>query len=294
MTSEAFTVIYNKGLDLVSRREHSRHELMQKLDKRFPETMPIIEEALDKLVINKILDDERFAEMYVNSRARKGFGPKKIEMELYSKKVDAMLISDALEAYEAWTENAKNEFQKDILHNKNIIDIMNNTHLNEIKIRDNNINDLKNDKQLLLNKIDELNNTINNMQNNINKKFDTFYNNNIHKTNTQIGIDGELCVEQYLNDKFCNAQLENTTGLSGMGDLRLHFESINCLIEVKNVKAIKSNDIQKFYDKVACSSSFDKTKLLYYIDKEYMKKYTEHEIHKIKNHNLYKKLNIKL
>ena len=112
MTSEAFTVIYNKGLDLVSRREHSRHELMQKLDKRFPENMPIIEEALDKLVMNKILDDERFAEMYVNSRARKGFGPKKIEMELYSKKVDAMLISDALETYEAWTENAKNELQK--------------------------------------------------------------------------------------------------------------------------------------------------------------------------------------
>ena len=49
MTSEAFTIVYNKALDLVSRREHSRHELMQKLDKRFPETMPIIEEALDKL-----------------------------------------------------------------------------------------------------------------------------------------------------------------------------------------------------------------------------------------------------
>jgi regulatory protein len=77
MSSEAFTVIYNKALDLVSRREHSRHELMFKLDKRYPETSPIIEEVLDKLEGNKILDDERFAEMYLNSRARKGFGPKK-------------------------------------------------------------------------------------------------------------------------------------------------------------------------------------------------------------------------
>ena len=59
MISEAFTVVYNKALDLVSRREHSRHELMQKLDKRFPETMPIIEEALDKLIANKILDSNR-------------------------------------------------------------------------------------------------------------------------------------------------------------------------------------------------------------------------------------------
>ena len=112
MTSEAFTIVYNKALDLVSRREHSRHELMQKLDKRFPETMPIIEEALDKLALNNILDDERFAEMYLNSRARKGFGPKKIEMELYSKKVDSMLIGNAIEAYESWAENAENELKK--------------------------------------------------------------------------------------------------------------------------------------------------------------------------------------
>ena len=112
MTSEAFIVIYNKGLDLVSRREHSRHELKQKLNKRFPETIPIIEEALDKLSSNNILDDERFAEMYLNSRARKGFGPKKIEMELYSKKVDSLLVGNAIEAYESWTENAENQLKK--------------------------------------------------------------------------------------------------------------------------------------------------------------------------------------
>ena len=112
MSSEAFTVIYNKALDLVSRREHSRHELMQKLDKRYPETSPIIEEVLDKLEGNKILDDERFAEMYLNSRARKGFGPKKIEMELHSKKVDSFFISNAVEAYESWLESAQRELKK--------------------------------------------------------------------------------------------------------------------------------------------------------------------------------------
>ena len=112
MSSEAFTIVYNKALDLVSRREHSRHELRQKLNKRFPETSPIIDEALDKLVLNNILDDERFVEMYLNARARKGFGPKKIEMELYSKKVDSMLIGNAIEAYESWAENAENELKK--------------------------------------------------------------------------------------------------------------------------------------------------------------------------------------
>ena len=118
MSAEAFTVIYNKALDLVSRREHSRHELMQKLDKRYPETAPIIEEVLDKLEFNQILDDERFAEMYLNSRARKGFGPKKIEMELHSKKVDSFFISNAVEAYESWLENAQKELKKKFKNNK--------------------------------------------------------------------------------------------------------------------------------------------------------------------------------
>jgi regulatory protein len=112
MSTEAFIIVYNKALDLVSRREHSRHELMQKLDKRYPNTTPIIEDALDKLETNKILDDERFAEMYLNSRARKGFGPKKIEMELHSKKVDSFFISNAVEAYENWLENAQRELKK--------------------------------------------------------------------------------------------------------------------------------------------------------------------------------------
>ncbi|MDB9967524.1 recombination regulator RecX [Gammaproteobacteria bacterium] len=112
MSTEAFIIVYNKALDLVSRREHSRHELMQKLDKRYPNTTPIIEDALDKLETNKILDDERFAEMYLNSRARKGFGPKKIEMELHSRKVDSSFISNAVEAYESWLENAQRELKK--------------------------------------------------------------------------------------------------------------------------------------------------------------------------------------
>ena len=112
MTSETFALIYNKALDLVSRREHSCYELIQKLNKRFPETMPIIEEVVKKLAINNILNDERFAEMYLNSRARKGFGPKKIEMELNSRKVETSFISNAIAEYENWTENAKNELLK--------------------------------------------------------------------------------------------------------------------------------------------------------------------------------------
>ena len=112
MTSETFSLIYNKALDLVSRREHSCYELIQKLNKRFPETMPIIEDVVQKLVTKNILNDERFAEMYLNSRARKGFGPIKIEMELNSKKVDSSFIVNAIAGYDSWAENAENELLK--------------------------------------------------------------------------------------------------------------------------------------------------------------------------------------
>ena len=112
MSSEAFVLTYNKALDLLSRREHSRHELLQKLEKRYPETLPIIEDVLDKLEKNKILDDERFAEMFLQSRAKKGFGPKKIEMELRARKVHAEFITIALEEYETWDENAAKELKK--------------------------------------------------------------------------------------------------------------------------------------------------------------------------------------
>ena len=112
MTSETFALIYNKALDLVSRREHSCYELIQKLNKRFPETMHIIEDVVQKLVRNNILNDERFAEMYLNARARKGFGPKKIEMELNSKKIDSIFIANAISEYDSWAENAENELLK--------------------------------------------------------------------------------------------------------------------------------------------------------------------------------------
>ena len=51
-------------------------------------------------------------EMYLNARATKGIGPKKIEMEMYSKKDDSMHNGNAKEAYESWTENAANELKK--------------------------------------------------------------------------------------------------------------------------------------------------------------------------------------
>ena len=65
MNDDLSSLIYNKSLDLISRREHSRGELYIKLIKRYPDAQELINETLDKLNLNKLLDDARFAEMYV-------------------------------------------------------------------------------------------------------------------------------------------------------------------------------------------------------------------------------------
>jgi len=112
MNDDLNSLIYNKSLDLISRREHSRGELYIKLIKRYPDAQELINETLDKLNFNKLLNDARFAEMYVMARAKKGFGPQRIKMELQQKQVGSIEITDAIEAFEGWDEILRHELEK--------------------------------------------------------------------------------------------------------------------------------------------------------------------------------------
>ena len=76
--SEELTLIYNKALDILSRREHSTKELVIKLEKKFTSNTDILL-IVSKLKKNNLLNDIRFTESYVAARKRKGFGTKKIE-----------------------------------------------------------------------------------------------------------------------------------------------------------------------------------------------------------------------
>ena len=66
---------------LLVRREHSRHELLGKLTRRGFDAAAC-ERVLDELVSENALSDERFAELYVNYRRERGFGPLRIREEL--------------------------------------------------------------------------------------------------------------------------------------------------------------------------------------------------------------------
>lgn len=104
---------YNKAIDLISRREHSRKEIITKLSQRG--YGDVADETADKLEERGYLDDERFAEMYAKElKLRRGFGKRRISQELYIKGIDRDIISEVLEGLE---ENPEEEIL-DIIERK--------------------------------------------------------------------------------------------------------------------------------------------------------------------------------
>lgn len=89
-------------LRLLTRREHSRSELLNKLTvrgfgKRQSETV------LDELVEQGWLSDQRFAEEYARQRLQKGFGPKRIAYELKQAGIDDFDLERLVdESAESW------------------------------------------------------------------------------------------------------------------------------------------------------------------------------------------------
>lgn len=96
---------YNKAIDLISRREHSRKEIIAKLSQRgYAE---VAQDTADRLEEKGYLDDERFANMFSQElKTRRGFGKRRISQELYAKGIDRDIIYDVLESLE---ENPQEE-----------------------------------------------------------------------------------------------------------------------------------------------------------------------------------------
>ncbi len=84
---------------LLTRREHSRFELTNKLLVKGYESSQI-DQVLDQLEAESLLSDRRFTECYIRSRASKGYGPYRINMELRERRVDEQIISEFL--YHDW------------------------------------------------------------------------------------------------------------------------------------------------------------------------------------------------
>ena len=119
LTPEA---LWHSALGLLSRRDHSRLEIAQKLRLRQFDN-ELIEPALDKLVEQQWLCDERFARIQVRQHVFKRHGPMRIRMELKRKGVDEHIIELALDEDETdWFELAKDCYESRF-RNRDIEDI---------------------------------------------------------------------------------------------------------------------------------------------------------------------------
>ncbi|HRE31799.1 MAG TPA: regulatory protein RecX [Candidatus Berkiella sp.] len=80
-------IIKDKAIYLLSRREHSRSELLRKLQQRGFQSKDILP-VLDRLEKENLLSEERFISSYIRSRRSRGFGPLKICAELKERGID--------------------------------------------------------------------------------------------------------------------------------------------------------------------------------------------------------------
>ena len=80
----------SSAIKLLARREYSRRELQTKL-RRQGFAPDAIEAVLDDLSAEGLQSDWRFAESYVYRRMARGYGPRRIQMELGQRGVDDAL-----------------------------------------------------------------------------------------------------------------------------------------------------------------------------------------------------------
>jgi regulatory protein len=89
------------ALDLLARREHSRQELKRKLGARdFP--ADIIEATLAELTNSGALEEGRFTESFVRTRAARGQGPVRIRFELAERGISSDDSAPVLEGEQDW------------------------------------------------------------------------------------------------------------------------------------------------------------------------------------------------
>lgn len=92
-------------INLLSRREYSRHELYQKLIAR-TSSETILEQILNRLEEAGYQSDLRFSESFLRSRINRGLGKMRIERELKEKGIQQDLIEQCFQADTDWFELA--------------------------------------------------------------------------------------------------------------------------------------------------------------------------------------------
>lgn len=97
------------AMDCLARREHSFHELRQKLQDKCPNAeREEIEQELSRLREENLQSDERFADALVRYRQARGYGYLSIRQELQRRGIPGELISQVLKPDDAqWARSLR-------------------------------------------------------------------------------------------------------------------------------------------------------------------------------------------
>lgn len=107
-----FIKAHRKALDLLARRDHARGELRLKLiQKGFPSTLA--EAVIQQLESKGLINASRFAENYTHYRRQKGYGPRRIALELETKGVPEAVIAEHVKITDnAWLIDIRTVWKK--------------------------------------------------------------------------------------------------------------------------------------------------------------------------------------
>lgn len=107
-----FNITQQAALRLLTRRDHSQQELAQKLHIKGHASEDITQ-VIDHLLQAGLLNDARFAENYIHQRRRKGYGPKRIYLELQARGIIEEVIAEHLNITDnAWFIEVQHVWKK--------------------------------------------------------------------------------------------------------------------------------------------------------------------------------------
>ena len=103
---------YNKGIELLARREHSARELKSKLARRGIEKDEV-DSVLSQLQSKDFQNDVRFGEMLVRTRIESGYGPRWIIAELKTHGISEAKARELIDAAEPdWPSIVRNQLRR--------------------------------------------------------------------------------------------------------------------------------------------------------------------------------------
>lgn len=104
--------IRRAAMDLLAMREHGRVELSRKLLKRGAEA-ELIDTELERLAGEGLLNESRYLESFVASKARSGSGPARIREQLAHRGLSREAINQAInEADIDWAQHLQDTWQR--------------------------------------------------------------------------------------------------------------------------------------------------------------------------------------